>query len=546
MARREEFKARDNQNSSGDLDAALERLAALSPVQYEHERKGAAKRLHVRAPILDRLVKAKRPTTDDGKQGHAISFSEPEPWPEPVDGPELLDEMAKAIRRHVVLPEHACDASALWVAHTYLLDRFLVSPRLGVRSPTKGCGKTLLLDVLGRLVLRPLPAANVTSSAIFRVIEGHCPTLLVDEADTFLYDNDELRGVLNSGHRKGGSVLRTVGDDFEPRAFATFSACVIALIGSLPDTLHDRAVVIDLKRRMPSETIEPFRPDRAGYLDMLAGKTVRWAQDHADDVAAADPDMPPGIINRRADNWRPLLAIADVAGGDWPDRARKAAMQSHIEAEDDDASRLELLLGDIRDVSAGESEMPSADLVAALVAIEGRPWAELSKSRKPLTQNRLARMLRPLGIAPRYIGPETARVRGYVLADFREAFERYLPSEGGSKCAGVQNTDKVGTSEIFEVCNRQLGCTLVKCEKSNNDGLLHTCTVAKGGNGVKGHSDQEITFVDDALDMPPFLRRCFHCNGNGAVNAVALPDRTVWLHRECEKPWLATHHKQAS
>jgi hypothetical protein len=92
----------------------------------------------------------------------------------------------------------------LWVAHTYLLDRFLVSPRLGVRSPTKGCGKTLLLDVLGRLVLRPLPAANVTSSAIFRVIEGHCPTLLVDEADTFLYDNDELRGVLNSGHRKGG------------------------------------------------------------------------------------------------------------------------------------------------------------------------------------------------------------------------------------------------------------------------------------------------------------------------------------------------------
>src|SRR2546422_11047573 len=99
MARREEFKARDNQNSSGDLDAALERLAALSPVQYEHERKGAAKRLNVRAPILDRLVKAKRPTTDDGKQGRAISFPEPEPWPEPVDGPELLDGMAKAIRR---------------------------------------------------------------------------------------------------------------------------------------------------------------------------------------------------------------------------------------------------------------------------------------------------------------------------------------------------------------------------------------------------------------------------------------------------------------
>jgi hypothetical protein len=432
-ARKQVEKARQ---SGTDTDAEIARLAKLSAVQYEHERKAAAEKLNVRASILDRLVQAERDklgfNEDDGKQGHAISFPEPEPWLEPAAGPELLDGMAKAIRRHVVLPEHACDASALWVIHTYLLDRFLVSPRLGVRSPTKGCGKTLLLDVLGRLVLRPLPTANVSSSAIFRVIEGHRPTLLVDEADTFLYDNDELRGVLNSGHRKGGSVLRTVGDDFEPRAFATFSACVIALIGSLPDTLHDRAVVIDLKRRMPSETIEPFRPDRAGYLDVLARKAVRWAQDHADDVAAADPDMPPSIINRRADNWRPLLAIADVAAGDWPDRARKAAMQSHIEAEDDDASRLELLLGDIRDVFTEKelAEISSADLVKSLVAIEGRPWAELGKSRKPLTQNRLARLLKPLPVIPENIRAGDKIPKGYVLKRFEEAFARYCPLRG--------------------------------------------------------------------------------------------------------------------
>ena len=121
MARREEFKARDNQNSSGDLDAELERLAALSQVQYEHERKGAAKRLNVRASILDRLVEAKRPTTDDGKQGRAISFPEPGPWPDPVDGAELLDGIAAAIRSHVVLAEHARDTAALWVVHAYLM-----------------------------------------------------------------------------------------------------------------------------------------------------------------------------------------------------------------------------------------------------------------------------------------------------------------------------------------------------------------------------------------------------------------------------------------
>jgi putative DNA primase/helicase len=391
------------------------RNTLLRTVRVKARRKGAAKRLHVRAPILDRLVKAKRPTTDDGKQGRAISFPEPEPWPDSVDGAELLDGIAAAIRSHVVLAEHARDTAALWVVHAYLTDCFLVSPRLCVRSPTKGCGKTLLLDVLERLVLRSLKTANVTSSAIFRVVESYRPTLLVDEADTFVRDNDELRGVLNSGHRKGGTVLRTVGDDHEPRSFATYSACAIALIGALPETLHDRSVVVDLKRRLPSEKVEPFRPDRADHLDILARKAARWAADNAERIAAADPAMPAGIVNRAADNWRPLLAIAETAGSEWGERAREAAEASRS-AEGDDGSRLELLLGDIRDVSAGEFEMPSADLVAELVALEGRPWAELGKSRKPLTQNRLARMLRPLGIAPRYIGPETARVRGYVLA----------------------------------------------------------------------------------------------------------------------------------
>src|SRR5262249_7363030 len=161
---------------------------------------------------------------------------------------------------------------------------------------------------------------------------------------------DELRGVLNSGHRKGGTVLRGVGDDHEPRAFSTYSACVIALIGALPGTLHDRSVVIDLKRRMQSEKIEPFRPDRADHLDVLARKAARWAKDHRAAIANADPDMPPGVINREADNWRPLLAIADEAGGEWPKRARKAAEAAHTIGED----RLEQLLIDIRAISKGK------------------------------------------------------------------------------------------------------------------------------------------------------------------------------------------------
>ena len=230
------------------------------------------------------------------------------------------------IRRHVIMPPHAAEAIALWVVHTHLFERFLISPRLALRSVTKQCGKTTTLDILARLVLRPLPTVNVTAAAIFRVVEAHRPCLLIDEADTFLNDNEELRGIINSGHRQGGCVLRVEGDQHETRAFATFAPCAIAAIGSLPGTIMDRSVVIDLVRRKPDEAIEPFRLDRTATLDEIARRIVRWAKDNADAIAAPDPDMPPGLYNRTADNWRPLFQIADVAGGDWPERARAAAL----------------------------------------------------------------------------------------------------------------------------------------------------------------------------------------------------------------------------
>jgi hypothetical protein len=328
----------------------------------------------------------------------------------------------------------------------------------------KRCGKTTLLDVLSRLVLRPLSTANVSAAAVFRVVEAYRPTLFIDEADTFLPGNDELRGITNSGHRKGGSVLRTVGDDHEPRAFSTYSACAIALIGRLPDTLHDRSVVIDLKRRLPSEIIKQFRPDRADHLNVLARKAVRWAHDHVAAIAEADPEMPPEIFNRDADNWRPLLAIAEVAGGKWPKLARDIAKLCCAISGVDDVPRLELLLGDIRDAFAAKGEtsvadlftkavdmeIPSADLVEALLAIEGRPWPEMGRGRKPLTQNRLARMVKPLGIGPGKVGPENERLNGYKLSQFKDAFERYLGPEGGSQPDIRTERDEIRTSDIFK------------------------------------------------------------------------------------------------
>jgi Protein of unknown function (DUF3631) len=478
------------------VGAEIVQLATLSPLHYEKVRTFAAGRLGVRAGVLDGLVKAERTKSagdGSGLQGHGIELPEPEPWETPVDGAALLDEIVSAVQRYVVLPEHAARACACWVVHTFLAEHFLVSPRLSISSPTKGCGKTTLLDVLSRLVLRPLQASNVTPAAVFRVIEKYRPCLLIDEADTFLGVNDELRGILNSGHRKGGAVLRVTGDDLEPRRFATFAPCGIALIGTLPPTLADRSIPVELNRRRPNEPIESFRPDRAGHLDALARQAARWTQDNAVAVAAADPEMPEQVTNRARDNWRVLKAIATVAGGKWPEQIDEAAKAAQGRVEDE-ASRLELLLEDIRAVgfSGNDTEVRSVDLVQRLIELEGRPWAELSHG-KPLSQNRLARLLKPLAIGPGNVGPENSRARGYKRDQFQDAFERYLAAEASSEPHRCTEGDEIRASRVSEPHSQNQGCALGKCEHPNNDRLLGGCAVARGGIPPNGRDEAGLS-----------------------------------------------------
>jgi hypothetical protein len=294
------------------------------------------------------------------------------------------------------------------------------------------------------------------------------------------------------GNRKGDTVMRTVGDDHEVRAFATYGAVAIALIGTLPDTLHDRSLVIDLKRRLAKEKVTPFRFDRAAHLDVLARKAARWAADNAERVAASDPKMPNGIINREADNWRPLLAVADAACGRWPQRARWTATKAHVAAvTGDEASRLELLLGDIRDVFDGlvsdKDRISSAHLIERLVEIVPRPWAEYGRSGKPLTQNKLARLLKPLGIVPQKIRIGIETPNGYHRHQFQEAWDRFLSTEGGSQPEHRNKCNGMGTSDGFQSGTAQTDVPVQKCEKSNNDGLCSSVPVAKGENGAKAH-----------------------------------------------------------
>jgi hypothetical protein len=197
--------------------------------------------------------------------------------------------------------------------------------------------------------------------------------------------------------------------------------------------------------------------------------------------------MPTGIINRAADNWRPLLAIAETAGEVWAKRARDAAEASH-NAEGDDGSRLELLLGDIRAAFGTDDEMPSADLVKALVELDGRPWAEMGRSRKPLTQNRLARMLKPLGIAPENVRVGDKVPKCYVLARFEEAFARYLPPDGASEPLHRHKADGMDTSDLFQTATPEPDVADRQCEKPANDGACSGVADGKGDQGQHAHA----------------------------------------------------------
>jgi putative DNA primase/helicase len=231
------------------------------------------------------------------------------------------------------------------------------------------------------MVARPLPVCNAKVAAIFRVVEMTKPTLLMDEADTYFHDNDELRGILNAGHRKGGYVLRCEGDDLEPRMFSTWAPAAIAAIGKLPDTLNDRAVPCRMHRRKPSEKVKSFRIDRTDDLAVLARKAARWAADSEEFLRKADPDVG-ALSNRVADNWRPLLAIADAAGSQWPARIQAASVKA---ASKDDPSTKVQLLKDVKAFFKDRGDPHAVfgrELLDHLISMDDRRWGEWSRGSR--------------------------------------------------------------------------------------------------------------------------------------------------------------------
>jgi len=440
------------------------------------------------------LVDAAKPITDTSrpekpKQGQEVQFDEPEPWPEPVDGAALLDDVADTFTRYLALPTFAASTLALWTLHAYTFDAHFTSAILAVTSPAKRCGKTILLIIMGAVAPRPLFAANVTPAVLFRTIEKYSPTLLIDEGDTFLRDNDELRGVLNSGHtRKTAKCIRAVGEDHDPRAFSTWCPKAIALIGRLPGTLEDRSIQIAMRRRTPNERVHRLRQDKidAECLN-LRRKAVRWAEDHLLVLRDADPAVPDGLHDRAADCWRPLFAVADAAGEHWPARAREAAHAVCATATDDDASSR--LLDDIRTIFAVEGDpdvLGSSTIVEKLIAMDDRPWAEWSHGR-PITTAKLSRLLSGYGIHSAgvvRIGNKTPR--GYRRCAFEDAWNRY----GAAEVQQRNIPNESGPETALSECNSESECcTLRSATNPINTGTCCGVALPEGDNNLPAVAD---------------------------------------------------------
>ncbi|MBC8019456.1 MAG: DUF3631 domain-containing protein [Verrucomicrobia bacterium] len=373
------------------------------------------------------ITGARREELPDG----GIDLVDVVPCKDPVDPVLLLNDIASIIKRFVICSDNVLFAVTLWIAMTWFSDVLQVAPLALVTAPEKRCGKSLLLSLIGRLSFRPLTASNITSAALFRVLEAWKPTLLLDEADTFMKRNEELRGVINCGHtRDSAYIIRIVGE--KPTRFGVWGPKAIAGIGKLADTLMDRSIVMEVRRKLPNESTERLRYADPEIFESVVSKLARFANDNKERVRSSRPYLPETLNDRAQDNWEPLLAIADIAGGEWPDRARHAALAISGGSSPIHSIGTELL-SDIQVIFSAKKidRIFSKDLIKELCVDDERRWATFNRGRS-ISPRQVSSQIHEYGIVSRSIriGPETAK--GFFAVQFEEAFRRYLPPLGGN------------------------------------------------------------------------------------------------------------------
>jgi hypothetical protein len=370
---------------------------------------------------------------------------------------DVLDSVHRFLGRFVAYPsEHAHVAHTLWVAHTHLMDCWESTPRLAFLSPEPGSGKTRALEITETLVPRPVEAVNATPAYLFRKVSdpNGLPTILFDEIDTIFgpraKEHEEIRGILNAGHRRGAMAGRCVvkGKTVTTEELPAFCAVALAGLGNLPDTILTRSVIIKMRRRAPDEQVEPYRrrihaPDGHALRDRLA----EWAAT-VSRILNPYPAMPQGICDRPADVWEALLSVADAAGGSWPNSARVSAVTLVTDALGGESSLGVRLLADLRAVFGDRDSMWTEEVLLSLINLEEGPWGDLKG--KPIDSRRLANYLKPYGVSSKPIRIGIKVMKGYDAKDLYDPWRRYLkasealgspPEESGTSVTSDTRTD---------------------------------------------------------------------------------------------------------
>ncbi|WP_396189714.1 DUF3631 domain-containing protein [Flavobacterium sp.] len=412
--------------------------------------------------MKDSSSKTSQKTTSGGSNP---MLPEAIPSPEPIEPAALLDSILAVILQHVIIDSAQAVAVTLWIAMTWFMPSINVAPLLIITAPERACGKSQLLAIALRLVFKGLSASNTSASFLFRALESWQPTILIDEADTFIRENAEIKGMLNAGHtRESAYVGRAVSKDgdFEPVLFCVWGAKVlagIALEKHLSDPTMSRSIVASMRRKLPSETILRLRHAEKSTFDVLASQLARFAQDYADQIANARPNLPDALSDRAQDNWEPLLAIAECAGDAWVEKAISAAL-TLSKSTDESASTGNELLDDIHTVfsARSESKISSAELIEALVADSESPWATYNRGR-PLTPRQLSKMLSAYGIKSKTVRLSRFDTpKGYERDQFTDVFSRYLTQSPPDEKEPLQAEATPSEENPFtEICTNKPG-----------------------------------------------------------------------------------------
>ena len=386
------------------------------------------------------------------KFGRAISLPEIEPAAKEQDGARLLKCISATVSHYMVIDKPLADAVALWCAMTWIHPRLDVAPFLNLTGPTKRVGKSTLLQIVATFVRKPFPVSSaITEAALSRLVSEHEPCLCLDEVDLYLAENPTLKAMLNGSQRRDLAVRVVsvkVEDDWIPHEFCTWCPKLLSGIGELPDTIRDRSIEIRLERAKREEGRPPWRNHKADDLRSLVRGLVRWTDDHTGAILEGRDKVqfPPALHARARDSWESLLAIADQAGGEWPTRARIAAVAASTGTTALGVPDSERIVTDVHRVFLGAGlpeSLPTDSIADRLHEMDDAPWSEFGKGNAGLTPNRLARLLRPYNVRPVKFRVKTATHRGYHLRDLAPVFDRYSTADCSTlagACSTLENT----------------------------------------------------------------------------------------------------------